>query len=142
MPGKKVLIVGGGMVGCEIASFLGEQEHDVTVIEFRDQVGADVIKEHKLYLMKDFEEYKIGQITGAKVCRFYEDGVEYETADGEKHETRGYDTVVLSMGYRNYNPFADRLEELGKETYVVGDAIRARRALDATAEAYEAAMKL
>ena len=63
-------------------------------------------------------------------------------ADGEKHETRGYDTVVLSMGYRNYNPFADRLEELGKETYVVGDAIRARRALDATAEAYEAAMKL
>ena len=142
MPGKKVLIVGGGMVGCEIASFLGEQEHDVTVIEFRDQVGADVIKEHKLYLMKDFEEYKIGQITGAKVCRFYEDGVEYETADGEKHETRGYDTVVLSMGYRNYNPFADRLEKLGKETYVVGDAIRARRALDATAEAYEAAMKL
>lgn len=142
MPGRKVLIVGGGMVGCEIASFLGEQEHDVTVIEFRDQVGADVIKEHKLYLMKDFEEYKIGQITGAKVCRFYEDGVEYETADGEKHETRGYDTVVLSMGYRNYNPFADRLEELGKETYVVGDAIRARRALDATAEAYEAAMKL
>ena len=142
MPGKKVLIVGGGMVGCEIAAFLGEQEHDVTVIEFRDQVGADVIKEHKKYLMQDFEDYKIGQITGAKVCRFFEDGVEYETADGEKHETRGYDTVVLSMGYRNYNPFADQLEELGKETYVIGDAVRARRALDATAEAFEAAMKL
>lgn len=142
MPGKKVLIVGGGMVGCEIAAFLGEQEHDVTVIEFRDQVGADVIKEHKKYLMQDFNDYRIGQITGAKVCRFFEDGVEYETADGEKHETRGYDTVVLSMGYRNYNPFADQLEELGKETYVIGDAVRARRALEATAEAFEAAMKL
>ena len=34
--GKKVLVVGGGMVGCETAAFLGEQEHDVTVIEFRD----------------------------------------------------------------------------------------------------------
>lgn len=140
--GKNVLIVGGGMVGCEIASFLGEQEHDVTVIEYRDEVGADVIKEHRVFLMKDFEEYDIQKITGAKVCRFYEDGVEYETADGQKHETRGYDTVVLSMGYKNYNPFADKLEELGKETYVIGDAIRARRALEATAEAYEAAIRI
>ncbi len=140
--GKKVLIVGGGMVGCETAAFLGEQEHDVTVIEYRDQVGADVIAEHRLYLMEDFKNYGIKEITGAKVCRFYEDGVEYETADGAKHETRGYDSVVLSMGYRNYNPFAEQLEELGIENYVIGDAIRARRALDATAEAYAVAVKL
>ena len=31
--------------------------------------------------MKDFEDYKIKEITGAKVCKFYEDGVEYETAE-------------------------------------------------------------
>lgn len=78
--GKKVLVVGGGMVGCETAAFLGEQNHDVTVIEFRDTVGADVIHEHRVYLMKDFEDYGIKEITGAKVCKFYEDGVEYETA--------------------------------------------------------------
>ncbi len=45
------------MVGCETAAFLGEQNHDVTVIEFRDTVGADVIHEHRVYLMKDFEDY-------------------------------------------------------------------------------------
>ena len=61
-----------------------EQNHDVTVIEFRDTVGADVIHEHRVYLMKDFEDYKIKEITGAKVCKFYEDGVEYETADGQR----------------------------------------------------------
>ena len=49
--------------------FLGEQEHDVTVIEFRDTVGADVIHEHRVYLMKDFEDYGIKEITGAKVCK-------------------------------------------------------------------------
>ncbi len=67
--GKKVLVVGGGMVGCETAAFLGEQKHDVTVIEFRDTVGADVIHEHRVYLMKDFEDYGIKEITGAKVCK-------------------------------------------------------------------------
>lgn len=140
--GKKVLVVGGGMVGCETAAFLGEQEHDVTVIEFRDTVGADVIHEHRVYLMKDFEEYGIGQITGAKVCRFFEDGVEYETADGEHHEARGYDSVVLSMGYRNYNPLEEQVKAIVPDTYVIGDAIRARRALDATKEAYDVASQI
>ena len=46
------------------------------------------------------------------------------------------------MGFRNYNPFAEELEALGKETYVIGDATRARRALDATKEAYEAAVQI
>ena len=140
--GKKVLVVGGGMVGCETAAFLGEQNHEVTVIEFRDTVGADVIHEHRVYLMKDFEEYGIDQITGAKVCRFFEDGVEYETADGEHHEARGYDSVVLSMGYRNYNPLEEQVKAIVPDTYVIGDAIRARRALDATKEAYDVASQI
>lgn len=140
--GKKVLVVGGGMVGCETAAFLGEQEHDVTVIEFRDTVGADVIHEHRVFLMEDFKNYGIKEITSAKVCKFFDDGVEYESPDGTRHEARGYDSVVLSMGFRNYNPFAEELEALGQEVYVVGDATRARRALDATKEAFEAAMKL
>ena len=140
--GKKVLVVGGGMVGCETAAFLGEQNHDVTVIEFRDTVGADVIHEHRVYLMKDFEDYGIKEITGAKVCKFYEDGVEYETADGQRHESRGYDSVILSMGFRNYNPFGEEIKTIVPDTYVIGDAIRARRALDATKEAYEVASTL
>ena len=53
---------------------LGEQEHDVTVIEFRDTVGADVIHEHRVYLMKDFEDYGIKEITGAKVCNSMKTG--------------------------------------------------------------------
>ena len=140
--GKKVLVVGGGMVGCETADFLGEQKHDVTVIEFRNEIGADIIHEHKIYLMKNFDEYGVKQITGAKVCRFFPDGVEYETADGTRHETREYDSVVLSMGYRSYNPFGDKLKELVPETYVIGDAVKARRALDATAEAYKVASQI
>ena len=141
-PGKKVLVVGGGMVGCEIAALLGEQEHEVDVIELRGEIGADVIREHKIYLMKDFEQYRIGQITGAKVCRFYKDGVEYESTDGTRQEARGYDSVVLAMGYRSFNPFAGQIEKLGKEVYVIGDAYQARRALEATSEAYQVAISL
>ena len=140
--GEKVLVVGGGMVGCETADFLGEQGHDVTVIELRDKVGADVISEHRKFLMKDFEEYKIKSVTNAKVAKFFEGGVAYTLEDGSEHTLEGFDSVVLAMGARNYDPLSEKVKEIVKETYIIGDAVRARRALDATAEAMEIAMKL
>lgn len=140
--GKKVLVVGGGMVGSETAALLGELQHDVTVIELRDEIAADVISEHRKFLMKDFEEYKIKSVTGAKVSSFFEDGVSYLLPDGSEHRIEGFDSVVLAMGSRAYNPLGELIEGLVKETYVVGDAVRARRALDATTEAMEAALKI
>lgn len=140
--GKKVLVVGGGLVGAETAAFLGEQEHDVTVIEMRDAVAADVASEHRKYLMKDFEEYKIKTITGAKVSQFVEDGVNYALEDGSEHEAHGFDSVVLAMGSRNYDPLSENVKEIIKDTYVIGDAVKARRALNATVEALDVALSI
>jgi len=50
--------------------------------------------------------------------------------------------LVLSMGSRNYDPISEEVKKIVKETYVIGDATRARKALDATAEAFETAMKI
>jgi len=140
--GKNVLVVGGGMVGCETADFLGELGHKVTVIELRDEVGADVISEHRKLLMKNFEEYKIKTITEAKVSGFFEGGVSYILTDGSEHRIEGFDSVVLAMGARNYDPLSEDVKEIVKETYVVGDATRARRALDATIEALDVALRI
>ncbi len=154
--GHKVLVVGGGMVGAETAEFLAEQGHKVSVIEMRDEIGPDVIHEHRVFLMKAFEEYHIEQITSAAVCEIFSDGVNYKNAADKSDETiyeaRGFDTVVLSMGFSSrythregqdvVYDFANELKEIVPEVHVVGDAVRARRALEATREAYDAAMQL
>ena len=141
--GKKVLVVGGGMVGCETAELLGELQHDVTIAEFREAMGIDMISEHRKFLMHHFAEYGVKQVPNARVCKFYPDGVAYE--DMVTHETkelRGFDSVVLSMGYRNNDSLSEPLKEAGFSVHAIGDAVRARRALDATSEAYEVAMSL
>ena len=140
--GKKVLVVGGGLVGAETAAFLGEQEHDVTVIEMRDAVAADVASEHRKFLMKDFDEYKIKTITGAKVSEFVDGGVNYTLEDGSEHKAHGFDSVVLAMGSRNYDPLSETVKEIVKDTFVIGDAVRARRALNATVEALDVALNI
>ncbi len=154
--GHKVLVVGGGMVGAETAEFLAEQGHEVSVIEMRDAIGPDVIHEHRVFLMDAFEKYGIEQITSAAVSEIFPDGVSYKNAadksDETLYEARGFDTVVLSMGFSSrythregpeiVYDFADEIRAIVPEVHVVGDATRARRALDATKEAYDAAMKL
>lgn len=159
--GKKVLVVGGGMVGAETAEFLAEQGHEVSIIEMRDAIGPDVIHEHRVFLMEAFEEYGIEQIVSAAVAEIFPDGVSYKNAadksDETLYEARGFDTVVLSMGFvSRYShmetaedgtrtvvyDFAEALKDIVPEVHVVGDAVRARRALDATKEAYDVALKL
>ncbi len=141
--GKKVLVVGGGMVGCETAELLGELQHDVTIAEFREAMGIDMISEHRKFLMHHFAEYGVKQVPNARVCKFYPDGVAYEdTVTHETKELRGFDSVVLSMGYRNNDTLSEPLKEAGFSVHAIGDAVRARRALDATSEAYEVAMSL
>lgn len=140
--GKKVLVVGGGMVGCEVADFLGELGHEVSVIELRDQLGPDVIPEHRKFLMKDFETYKVQGVTGAKVAQFFIDGVSYTLADGTEGRLEGFDNVVLAMGYRNNDTISEEIKKIVAETYVIGDAVKARKALDATAEGLNAALEI
>lgn len=139
--GAKTLVIGGGMVGCELADYLAERGHDVTVLEMRDALGADVIVEHRKLLMRNFTEHGVKGITGAAVTRFVSDGVEYRKNDREK-AAHGFDSVVLALGSRSYNPLYEACKELAPQVFVIGDAVRARRALDATREAYDAAMSL
>ena len=140
--GKKVLVVGGGMVGCEVADFLGELGHEVSVIELRDQLGPDVIPEHRKFLMKDFDTYKVQGVTGAKVAQFFTDGVSYTLADGTEGRLEGFDNVVLAMGYRNNDTISEEIKKIVAETYVIGDAVKARKALDATAEGLNTALEI
>ena len=75
------------------------------------------------------------------IQRCQKDGVEIKL-NHEHHEARGYDSVVLSMGYRNYNSLEEQVKAIVPDTYVIGDTIRARRALDATKEAYDVASQI
>lgn len=48
----------------------------------------------------------------------------------------------LAMGYRNHEVLSEAIKDIVKEVVVIGDAVRARRALDATDEALKAAMSI
>ncbi len=127
--GKNVLVIGAGLVGCETADYLAERGFKVSVVEAKNEIAGDIIGEQRIYLMKSFDENNVKTYTNEPVEIIYEDGV--KTAN---LELRGFDSVVLALGSSSYQPFS---QGLAKEQYVIGDAVSARRAIDALREARE-----
>ncbi len=142
--GKKVLIVGGGMVGAEAAEHLAERGHDCDIVEMKPVVGEDIMPEPRKYIMASLEQHRVGQFTNARVSEFFTDGVSYtSTLDGGTHELRGYDSIVLAMGYRSNNTLSEELEKLVSQVIVIGEARQAPgNSMLATGDALNAALAI
>ena len=141
LPGHRVLIVGGGMVGCETADYLGEHLHDVTVVKRTDNFAADVVMQSRPLLMERLARYGVKMLPWSKVVGIVEDGVMVERENGPE-KLGGFDTVVLALRCQPVNALADELAGDVAEIHVIGDAKEPRKAIDATWEAARAALEL
>lgn len=141
VPGQKVLIAGGGMVGSETADFLAEHGHQVTILEMYPEIARDVNAVVKIGLMKRIKEYGVNSITNATIKQFYSNGVSYEQ-NGEVKDLHGFDSIVLALGAVAYNPLEEKAKGKAKEIYVIGDAEKAGKVLNATTEAAKLAISI
>ena len=141
--GRKVLVVGGGMVGCEAAEFLAERGHEVGIIEMKDVIASDVTPENRRYMFENFRNHQVLLMPGAKVGQFYADGVDYTLADGTAGSLRGYDSVVLAMGSRSNAALKEVAEAVASQVFVIGEAAKAPgNAVLATGDALDAALAI
>lgn len=130
VPGLKVLVVGGGMVGAETADYLAQYHRRVSLVEMRDGIALDEEMGPRAYLLERLQAAGTRFFTGCRVLEFLDGGVRCEK-DGETLTLDGFDTVILALGSRPHNPLQAALEGLGPEVHVVGDARMAGNAMDA-----------
>ena len=145
MPGK-VLIIGGGMVGCETAEFMFQQgDHPlvgrtpVTIIEMAEDIATDMPPEARVLLMDRIRQKGIEVMVRAKVVEFLEDGVVIER-DGQRETIGGAERIVLCTGIRPVDDLAARIGDKVGEVHVIGDARQPRRLYEAISEGRETAI--
>ena len=136
-----VVIVGGGLVGCETAHVLAEQGCKVHIVEMQDDVLKDtsyVTRHSQLAVLAS---------TGAelhvstRLIEILEDGIlaEHERKTVKIHA----DAVVLAMGYRNKSTlYSDLLDTMDCEVYQIGDCRQTRKIADAVREGHIIAKNL
>lgn len=137
-PGKKVVVIGGGLVGCEAAAYMKETADEVTIIEMLDDIlaTADHCLNNDQALRAMLAERNIPAICSAKVTRITPDSVTY-IKDG-KEASIDCDTVMIAAGYRANNQLEEALEGFVKDLTVIGDAEAPRKILTAVHEGYHA----
>lgn len=141
MAGKRVLIVGGGLVGLETAEYLLTQNRQATIVEMLDQAGAGLHPSIQFFVFRALKEGNVDILTHTKVEKFLADGALCSTASGQVTLT-GYDMVILAVGSIAYNPLQAALEGKVPALHVIGDADKPRRIVDAIEEAARLAVKL
>lgn len=139
--GTNCVVIGGGQVGAETAHFLAQQLRNVTILEMLPEIAKDAELAVRWHLSEHLEKRKVAVNTSVKVLEIGDDFVKYADPDG-KEITIPADTVVIAAGYRSYNPLEESLTSAGVAVKTVGDAVRARRVLNATREGYDAGRAL
>ena len=140
--GEKVVIIGGGFIGCEEAVDLAKKGHDVTILEMIDELAVNCGRMHRIALMHEIETSdKIHQATGMRCSKIDEKGVYALDKDG-REVFYPCDTVVMASGMRARYEEVEALRPLVKEFYVIGDARLAGKIMNGTRDAYDAVVTL
>ncbi len=143
--GDRVVILGGGALGCETAEYVGEQgAKDITITTRRgsvEELADDMVPWARAALMERLNAYRVTVLTSANIKEILEDGV-ILLRNGEEMSIRGVDNVVLARGVRPVDELSGRIKGNVPEVYVIGDAKEPRQALEAIAEGAEVARKI
>ena len=110
---ESLVVIGGGVIGLEMASYFNSVGSKVTIIEMLDHIAGENDKELTTILQKNYEKKGIKFILGARVSDIGASSVSYIVND-ESH-TVDCDKVLLSIG-RRANTANLGLEDIGIET--------------------------
>jgi 2,4-dienoyl-CoA reductase-like NADH-dependent reductase (Old Yellow Enzyme family)/thioredoxin reductase len=139
--GKSVLIVGGGMVGIEVAEFLAVQGKTVTVIEILDEIAHDMFPITRKLTLKRLKDLPVEILTETVL----------ESVDGGQAVVRGpagvrhlgpFDSVVVAVGTKSNCELATPLLAQGLDVHVVGDAAELEQIIGAVRSAWEVACSI
>jgi 2,4-dienoyl-CoA reductase-like NADH-dependent reductase (Old Yellow Enzyme family)/thioredoxin reductase len=134
---QKVVIIGGGLIGIEVAVSLVEKDNQVIIVEMLDEVarGLEMI-ERKMSLEK-LKQKHAQILTSTRVVAVEGNTLKLESASGEKMTIVAVDLVVVATGMKAYRPFESSLP-----THWIGDANKVGKAEDAIKSAYELALTI
>lgn len=141
-PGRKIVIIGGGLVGCETADYLAPlindlfpRNRDVTILEMANGVMMNESGPGRSLLVRRMMEKGVKIITSAKVDSVTETEINY-TQDDVTHTIKDADTLIFAAGYKKNPAVEEMLEESGLNYHMIGDAHEIGNIKTAITEAY------
>lgn len=138
--GSRVIIIGGGLIGCETAEYLLSKGKQITIVEMLDKIGKDIGASYRWLILSRLRKAGVRMEVKAKAEEINERGVVI-SRDGAKQAIES-DNVVVAVGMRANNALVEKLQGKVNNLHVIGDASSPRRIREAVDEAFKVAKDL
>lgn len=138
--GEKVIVLGGGLVGCETALYLAEKGKKVTILKRTDTLLPNMYHANRGHLLLLLSQHKVNIITGLQIEEVTGHGV-IISKKGEKENLKA-DTIVVSLGLEPRRELVMALQEKIPEFHIVGDCAEPRYMINAIWEGFHAARSI
>ena len=136
--GKRVVIIGGDIQGCELAEFLVKRGRKVTIVDTADALGEGMISHLKLQLFWWFRKKGVSMMPGVKPVAITDKGLTVLTKEGYK-QTIEADTIVPAIPMKPNTELFKSLQGKVPEIYTIGDCSNPRLIVDAIADGWKIA---
>lgn len=143
LSGKHIVVLGGGLVGCETADYLADQGYEVEIIEMNEAIGEALNLSRKHFMFKSLSELGVKAYIKTKVLNISLPEV-FVSSNGYDFPIRNVDGVVVAAGRKPIDVLSKTVKERLPEcrVYVIGDANLGGFAIDAIADGARCAAKV
>lgn len=136
-----VVVLGGGLAGCEAAIHFAKLGKKVSLVEMRDKLSPDANIRHRPLLLAEIEKCGINVFLNHKGLNVSDKGVEVENGEGQKQLVEGK-TVICALGQRANRKIVDELIDAAPLVKVIGDCNRVSTITTAMYQGHHAALDI
>jgi len=134
--GENVVVVGGGLVGCELSLLLAKKGKRVTLLERKHELCRDAAYLYREGLLMEMEDAGVEVRTDTNCLSVREGSVEAEGPDGKL--TIAADTVIAATGFACLDDEAEHFRSQAFDFWKIGDNFQVRKIFNAMREGYNA----
>jgi 2,4-dienoyl-CoA reductase-like NADH-dependent reductase (Old Yellow Enzyme family)/thioredoxin reductase len=139
--GKKVVILGGGLIGTETAIYLDSLGKEVTVVEMRGDYAPDTSEMHKIALEVSLEKSRIKMHLNTRAKAVTEAGLVCIGPNGGE-VTFAADTIFVAAGMKPNSEAIDSLRYAAPRFFKIGDCVKVGKVLEAVHGGYYGALDI
>jgi len=140
--GNKVVIVGGGGIGAEVADYLSEKGKQVTIIEMKEGIALDLPDQLQYHLNLRLSQKNVKILASTKVVGFQPGSITVEDTWGIR-SLEGFDSIVIALGGAiSDDEITKELRRKNLQLYTIGDAKEPREAREALYEGEAVALRI
>jgi len=125
LEGKKILVIGGGRSGCEVADYLLGQGNRVTIAEMERFLASNMEKKNRRALMNRLEDGRVDRLLSSRVLSVSLGQALLINERGQEIALE-VDAVVGAAGFVSLNELFFQLEKVHGSVHIIGDAYQVK----------------